>query len=218
MAMEYPTDLNGTDKQRITADTSFTIKGWLFKETSNPVGNIYYIDNNFHAQSILTSYNDLSGESYTFPVSSGLVDELEVVEVSGSPTVSNWFWNGILVDSNYTLAANTTGSVMIYGGMFNRIQGIILSASNETVYSSNATLTATPSFPRQSSITGQLITNYNVVNDNIVTFNLPVLQRYLRNPNSKIVFIPFNEAGYDTTQQTYLSNFQPVDTFLLTVY
>ena len=218
MKMEYPIDLNGTDKQRITADTSFTIKGWLFKDGSNPVGNIYYIDNNFHAQSILTSYNDLSGDSFTFPVSSGLVDELEVVEVSGSPTVSNWFWNGVLVDSNYTLAANTTGSVMIYGGMFDRIQGIILSASNETVYSSNATLTSTPSFPRQSGITGQLITNYNVVNDNIVTFNLPILQRYLINPNSKIVFIPFNEAGYDTTQQTYLSNFQPVDTFLLTVY
>ena len=206
MKMEYPIDLNGTDKQRITADTSFTIKGWLFKDGSNPVGNIYYID------------NDLSGDSFTFPVSSGLVDELEVVEVSGSPTVSNWFWNGVLVDSNYTLAANTTGSVMIYGGMFDRIQGIILSASNETVYSSNATLTSTPSFPRQSGITGQLITNYNVVNDNIVTFNLPILQRYLINPNSKIVFIPFNEAGYDTTQQTYLSNFQPVDTFLLTVY
>jgi len=217
MVMEYPTDLNGTDKQRITADTSFTIKGWLFKETSNPVGNIYYIDNNFHAQSILTSYNDLSGNSYTFPVSSGLVNELEVVEVSGSPTVSNLFWNSVLVESNYTIARGVTGVVMLYGNRFTKLKGLLLSSNNDTVYSATGILTATSAFTRQTSIRGQIIKGYNVINDNIITFNLPRLQRNPRSPISKIVIVPFNDAGYTTTAQTHLSSLSPVDTFLMTI-
>lgn len=217
MVMEYPTDLNGTDKQRITADTSFTIKGWLFKEISNPVGNIYYIDNNFHTQSILTSYNDLSSNSYTFPISSGLVNELEVVEVSGSPTVSNLFWNSVLVESNYTIARGVTGVVMLYGNRFTKLKGLLLSSNNDTIYSATGILTATSAFTRQSSIRGQIIKGYNVINDNIITFNLPRLQRNPRSPYSKIVIVPFNDAGYSTTAQTHLSSLSPVDTFLMTV-
>ena len=34
---------------RITVDTSFTIKGWLFPEEKDTAGNIYKIDNNFIA-------------------------------------------------------------------------------------------------------------------------------------------------------------------------
>lgn len=59
--MTYPTDINASDKYRISADTSFTIKGWLFKDLSkNAVSNIFFIDNNFNLDtsfSSLTSFN-----------------------------------------------------------------------------------------------------------------------------------------------------------------
>ena len=51
--MNYPTELTSSQKARITADTSFTIKGWLFKDTALPAGNIYYIDQNFNAETLL---------------------------------------------------------------------------------------------------------------------------------------------------------------------
>lgn len=59
--MTYPTDINASDKYRISADTSFTIKGWLFKDLSkNAVSNIFFIDNNFNLDTSfgsLTSFN-----------------------------------------------------------------------------------------------------------------------------------------------------------------
>ena len=47
ISLNEPTDISYSDKFRVVADTSFTIKGWLFRnknETSNP---IYFIDANF---------------------------------------------------------------------------------------------------------------------------------------------------------------------------
>ncbi len=44
-----PTDTTYNDKFRITVDTTFTIKGWLFPEEKDTQGNIYKIDNNFIA-------------------------------------------------------------------------------------------------------------------------------------------------------------------------
>ena len=59
--MTYPTDINASDKYRISADTSFIIKGWLFKDLSkNAVSNIFFIDNNFNLDtdfSSLTSFD-----------------------------------------------------------------------------------------------------------------------------------------------------------------
>lgn len=46
--LQYPTDIANSDKYRIIGDTSFTIKGWLFKDLSNTnVKNIFEINNNF---------------------------------------------------------------------------------------------------------------------------------------------------------------------------
>ena len=43
----YPTDLDGATPYRVAADTTFTIKGWLFKENIDPVGNIFTVNSNF---------------------------------------------------------------------------------------------------------------------------------------------------------------------------
>ena len=43
-----PTELNAVDKYRIVADTTFTIKGWLFKKLGDTVGNIFVVDSNFY--------------------------------------------------------------------------------------------------------------------------------------------------------------------------
>ena len=48
VSLTYLTELNATDRYRVTADTSFTIKGWLFpykKQGDGP--NIFYVETNF---------------------------------------------------------------------------------------------------------------------------------------------------------------------------
>lgn len=85
IALSYPTDLSSTDKYRCSADTSFTIKGWLFKSQQSPKGIIYYINNNFNVESKITNYDTLSGNSYSWPISTGMVTETEFVGVSANP-------------------------------------------------------------------------------------------------------------------------------------
>jgi len=48
VSLEYPTELAPTDPYRVTADTSFTIKGWLFPaKTQSDSPNIFYVETNF---------------------------------------------------------------------------------------------------------------------------------------------------------------------------
>ena len=87
--LSYPTDIAANDKYRIVGDTAFVIKGWLFPYVQNPYGNIYKIDANFRASSYITTYDSLSDNTYSWPVSTGLVDDLETVTISGTPQITN---------------------------------------------------------------------------------------------------------------------------------
>lgn len=202
MNMTYPVDLNGQEKARIIADTSFTIKGWLFKEQTNPVGNIYYVTNNFVAQDFITTYEDMSGNTYSYPLSTGLYsNETETIVISGAPFITNMYWDGSLASSNIVLTPGLTGVVVLEGYNFNLVDGIMLSSNNLTLF---ADITSVNVFGTQvGSITGQLIDEYNVINKNIVLFTLPKLYPNFRYPNAKLTIVPFNKAGYSTSSQLY---------------
>jgi hypothetical protein len=45
--MQYPTDLQGNQPFRVVADTTFTIKGWMFKNVNDIYKKIYTIDSDF---------------------------------------------------------------------------------------------------------------------------------------------------------------------------
>lgn len=47
ISMTYPTDIDSGTPFRVSADTSFTIKGWLFPKDQLPANNIFVIDTNF---------------------------------------------------------------------------------------------------------------------------------------------------------------------------
>ena len=87
--LSYPTELAGTDKARVTADTSFTIKGWLFKDTDDPAGNIYFIRQNFIAEDYITEYETLTATASAAPT--------ETVELSGTPFVTDLYYNNVLL-------------------------------------------------------------------------------------------------------------------------
>lgn len=65
--INYPTDLQSNQVYRIIADTSFTIKGWIFKKIDDEIiKNIYVINNDFTAvdykNDLLQNLDDISSE------------------------------------------------------------------------------------------------------------------------------------------------------------
>lgn len=200
IAMTYPTDLNGQEKARVIADTSFTIKGWLFKEQTTGVQNIYYIKNNFYVESLLSNYEDLSGNTLTYPISTGLYNENETVTVSATPYVTNMYYDTILVDGNMSIMPGVTGTVLLEG-YFDFVEGVLLSSNNLTIFNSLTTIDILGT--QNTTITGQLIKNYIKINNNIITFLLPPVFPNFRQPDGVITFIPFNKVGYADTTNTY---------------
>jgi len=89
ISLAYPTDLAAMEKYRITGDTSFVIKGWLFPYMQHSSGNIYFIDANFNTTSVLTTYESLSDDTFIYPLSTGLVNETETVSISAYPQITN---------------------------------------------------------------------------------------------------------------------------------
>ena len=47
LAMQYPIELSNSQLARVTCDTTFTIKGWLFKQIDSNSNKIYKITSNF---------------------------------------------------------------------------------------------------------------------------------------------------------------------------
>lgn len=88
VTLSYPTELQAGQKYRITGDTSFTIKGWLFPAApALPTENIFYICAPLHNTrdiTLETRYSDLSSESFTYAASSLLLNDLETVYISGA--------------------------------------------------------------------------------------------------------------------------------------
>ena len=212
MAMTYPVDLNGQTKARIIADTSFTIKGWLFKEQAQAVSNIYYIQTNFSAESILTDYDELQ-DTYLFPISSGLYTETETIEISASPTVTNLYFNSTLIDENLYLNDYQTGNVILYGTRFDLLDGVLLSSNNPTLFNSITSINIQNKQPE--TLSGYVLSAFTVINENVLTFELPQLSPTQRDVESKLTIVPYNKAGAANTSQTYNPGDVSIDTYFI---
>tara|TARA_R100000152_G_scaffold13276_1_gene5779 strand:+ start:637 stop:1878 length:1242 start_codon:yes stop_codon:yes gene_type:complete len=98
LAYSTPTDTTYNDKFRVTVDTSFTIKGWLFPEQKSTQGSIYKVDNNFIAVDLANKiYSPLDP---TEPVQNNTYQELGYGSLSGI---------GLNVPTNYTETVTVSG-------------------------------------------------------------------------------------------------------------
>jgi len=229
VSLDYPIETTGAQKARVTADTSFTIKGWLFKDTDSDVGNVFKIDADFYNENKLTTYDNyesLSGNTYTYPNSSGLVNETSSITISGAPDVTNIFYNGVhLLDNLNVYNLNTNGAdqnIMIQGTRYDNINGVLLSSNGGDYFETNVTPICTyETFLSGVHGIGKTIQGHNLdytkISDNTITFNLSGPSTAQGNPNVNLRFIPYTlSAGYGisdktTTSRTYSSN----DTFII---
>lgn len=55
----YPTELDANKAYRVAVDTSFTIKGWMFKKSGSPINEIHTVYSNFFGVSGFEVLGDL---------------------------------------------------------------------------------------------------------------------------------------------------------------
>lgn len=201
IALNYPGDQTPTDVYRVTADTNFTIKGWLFPEapTSN-IKNIFFIDANFYATNQLSGnphkklYSTL--DDYATLSANAYAGFTETIKISAAPTVTNIYYAtnvgiGEQVFSNLTINAfNSGGTITLFGKRFQYTTAVALCSNNASLYK-GLTSFAYTYYPTISCIP---IQTYNVLNENTMTVTLPALTA-----SGKFNIVILNEAGYDTT-------------------
>ncbi len=60
VSLAYPTELTPDSPYRVSADTGFVIKGWLFRKHTTPTKTIFNVDTNTYAVSSINSMPDIT--------------------------------------------------------------------------------------------------------------------------------------------------------------
>lgn len=202
ITLDYPIEQVSTTKPRINAETSFTIKGWLFPDVPNdPYKNIFFINSNFYAvtgfgnSGKYTGYDEYNSLS---AINVALSSNSETISISAAPQLNNLYFaflnNAYEVESNLTISQNnSSGTITLQGKMLQYTTSILLS-SNVTNFYQNLTSFQFTHYP---TVSGYIVptTNYNLLTPNIISLTLPALTA---NGNFDIVVI--NEAGWDSTK------------------
>ena len=208
-----PTDTTYSEKFRISVDTSFTIKGWLFPEEKDTVGNIYKIDNNFIAvdlQNRIYSPLDqqISNESYTnqgYEALSGFnstvpTNYTETITVSGVPEFTNIFYttSGVFeqLRSTTNVLSSQTNSFILYGKALDYSNSLYISANKLNFFTDYQQITSA----KLETISAYKLDNslYNIATDNLVSISLPTSTL---SGVGKFTFVTANEAGWASSYQ-----------------
>jgi hypothetical protein len=189
--LTYPVEQQSNQPTRVACDTSFTIKGWLFKYDANPVGRIFRIDNNFYPVSgtpTLQNIDELINPTLT-----------ETFIISAVPEIA--------YSSRWLTPVSLSGSVEIYGNQYDYTNAVYLSGNNNMF---TGTITATP-FISSSNLSASYPSLINVI---------PAATYSINSNNKMTVFYPapsttgffdiivVNDAGYSKlSNDSYNNNF-----------
>lgn len=181
--LQYPNDAGPSQPFRITGDTSFTIKSWLFKKIDEIYKKIYVVNADFTAIENDTTILSDSDELYT-----------ERVTVSGRPQLRN-IEPCHLVSTNQVISPEKI-QIDVFGKSFFDVRNVYVSASNQQMFS-NIThfspFSAIPNmFNKYPAFNAVVIPEFNLFNENYLNFNLPEYPK----TEGFIDIIVENEAGY----------------------
>lgn len=213
ISVQYPVDINHSKRSVITADATFTIEGWLFKEIVDPINNIFFIDANFHNTRILSAgnfvtyddYNTLSGANYTYKEGQITITDIDTVSISGSPTITNVFYSPYenrstfpLINTSYNISA--PGTIILYGKRFNYTRNVYLSGTDNTLFQ---TVTA-PEFTYFPTFSASPLplSSYRVITDNVMEITLPSITNI-----GEFNIIVDTIVGWDTTYSAMSGSF-----------
>ena len=180
--LTYPNDAGPNQPFRIVADTSFVIKGWIFKKIDEVFKKIYVINSDYNNVSnvetnILQDIDEYNTESFTISA------RPQIQQINPYKAIINQI-------------SSTNINVEIFGKSFLDIKNIYLSASNDGMFSSfsyynpfSAILSLSSKY---SGFLGVLVPTFTIFNENYLSFNLPEIPL----TSGFLDIIIENEAGY----------------------
>ena len=195
LSYNTPTDLAYSDKFRAIVDTSFTIKGWLFREIDDPVSLIYKVTSNF------INVN-LAKRIYSIDDAAELSANTETVVISAIPSITNLFYtnsSGVIPLYNpYTIYKLKDNHFMLYGKRFNYNNNFYLSSNVVNFYNNYEPIITAKS----PLISGYRLnaSEFNVINDSIATIKLTASSI---TSTGAFTIVTANSAGWATTNNGY---------------
>lgn len=197
ISLSTPIETTYSDQFQSVADTSFTIKTWLFKQEQEPEGLIYRVNNNFHTVGsdqifkLINPYQTLS--SY---------DTTDVVTVSGSPSITNLFYTlsgtTVPVTSPINIKKNKNNQFIVWGKNFEYSTSFYLSSNTPNFFSG---------YTQLSTFYNPVISAYgvdqftSVLNSNIATVYIPTSAL---SANGNFTIIASNVVGWSSTSNGYV--------------
>ena len=194
-----PTSMGVDDKYRITADTTFTIKGWLFSSSQNPEAPIYVVNTKFINQNLLSrvsGYDD-------YPKLSASYAESDTVMISAYPEFTNIYYykSGTTVPIIQPTALNykLRNTFLILGKRFDYNNTWYLS-SQQTDTVLNFEEIKTAKFPIISAykLPEDLIITHS---DNSVSISLP--NNFLSGFSDNFTIVTANSAGWTSSKYLF---------------
>lgn len=196
-----PIDLGSSDKYNIVADTTFTIKGWLFKKFEES-SNIFVIDTNFYnltaKQGPALNYN-----SYFTLTGQNLTSVTESFSISGIPTVNKIYGKlrptdkaQVEITENITVRNQLSSLTFTVQGDWYKISDVLyvmLSSNNTNLYPSLTSISTI----KQGTVSGFLLDDYSIVNNNLLYFTLPYTQQ-----TGDFTIVVANEVGWNSSYES----------------
>jgi hypothetical protein len=183
-----PVDTTASDKFHYVADTSFTIKGWLFPSAPlDPLKSIYFINSNLYA-SRLTQSDQFTG----FVVN----QDLEQTNLSATPVITNIYHTANNVPHEVfdliTFNKLNNHTLTLLGKNFDYTTQVWLSSNTDLGFS----LLSLLDFTYYPSITGHPLSSadYFISTPNTMTITLPSLTG-----TQYIDIIVINDVGWVST-------------------
>ena len=194
-----PIDTTGSDKFHYVADTTFTIKGWLFPSAPrDPLKAIYFINSNFYAARL----SDIEGvDGYV------VNQDPEYVNLSATPTITNIYHTANNVPHEVfdliTFNNQNEHTLTLLGKNFDYTTQVWLSSNTDLGFSPLSVL----DFTYYPSITGNPLSfaNYYISTPNTMLITLPPLA-----VNQYIDVIVINDVGWASTASQNVQIFHTI--------
>lgn len=209
ISLNCPTETTYSDKFRIIADTSFTIKGWLFKDENTKDTPIYFIERNMLAMD--TNWNitqplttlDYEGFFSTYGDDPDRDQYMSTLNLSGIPAIDNIYINsgGNILETTYvspiTLNKNISAyfdhKFLLVGDNYTHTTEVLLSSNNISLTNNLTTFNTEYTGP----VTGFLLPreNYTILSNNTMQVTVPYLSG-----SGDVDIIINNPAGWTSTR------------------
>ena len=209
MSLNTPTETTYSDKFRIVADTSFTIKTWLFKNQNTDSAPIYFIENNLVAVekdwSISQPLTSLDYENFfsQYDQSEERDNIMVTQQLSGTPEITNIYLNSSsgLIEASYnapvTLNKDMSGSdvynYLLLGDNYDQTTEVLLSSDNISLTQNLTTFETRYTGPLSGFIVPE--DNYKILSNNTISVSIPPLTG-----SGNVDIIIKNPAGWTSTK------------------